>query len=200
MKRYWALFIKRKTYTKITLRYHFLPIRLAKMLKFGTKVFWWGYGKTLMLLTQWKLYDYGGQFGNSYQNYTCMCHVTQKAHFYIYTDILRDMWNNTHTLFIRALFIKAKTLETTYKGQSIRKWLELVIKEQVFFLKRKLFIFWYGKLLQYVTSKRQGHGSVYATFWRIKRKYTYVYTHITKWEHKQRKITKWFTGNSRDIM
>ena len=33
MKRYWALFKKRKTYTKITLRYHLLPIRLAKIFK-----------------------------------------------------------------------------------------------------------------------------------------------------------------------
>lgn len=152
MKRYWALFKKRKTYTKITLRYHLLPIRLTKILKFGITVFWWGYGKTLsiyvMLLTEWKLYAYGGQFGNSYQNSKCVHHLTQKAHFCIYIDILTDMWNNTHTLFIRALFIKAKTLETTYKDQSIRKWLELVIKEQVcFFKKRKLFIFCYGKLL-----------------------------------------------------
>ena len=114
----------------------------------------------------------------SYQNSTCVYHLTQKAHFCIYIDILTDMWHNTHTLFIRALFIKAKTLETTYKGQSISKWLELVIKEQVcFFLKRKLFIFWYGKLLQDVTLKRQGHVSVYTTFWKIKRKNIHMYTH-----------------------
>lgn len=144
MKIYWALFKKRKMYTKITLRYHFLPIRLAKILKFGTTVFWWGYGKTLskhvLLLTEWNLYAYGGQVGNSYQNYTCMHHLTQKAHFCIYTDILTDMRNNTHTLFIRALFIKAKTLETTYKGQLIRKQWELVIKEQVFFFKKGNFL------------------------------------------------------------
>ena len=70
-----------------------------------------------------------------------MHHLTQKAHFCIYTDILTDMQNNTHTLFIRALFIKAKTLETTYKGQLIRKPLELVIEEQVcFFLKETFYL------------------------------------------------------------
>lgn len=53
MEMYWTLFVIREMQVKVTMRYHYLMTRMAKIKKMADTKFWWEYGATGTLTHCW---------------------------------------------------------------------------------------------------------------------------------------------------
>ena len=91
MKKCSSSLVIREMQIKTTLRYHFMPVRMAIIKKFGDNRFWRGCGEIGALLHSWwecnhQFNHCGRQCDDSLRTQKQKYHLTQQSYYWVYTQ------------------------------------------------------------------------------------------------------------------